>query len=221
MLDSLISLIAPHHCYGCGGVGRVLCTLCAETQIIPSASRCYRCHKASKQFQVCPKCRASVALQHVWIASMHEGLAKDVLQALKFHRARAAATDIAICLDRLLPILPEDLIVCHIPTANKRIRQRGYDQSSLIASALARRRGYAHSSLLLRLTSSRQLGVGRSERFKQAQNAFSVKALPKGAHILLVDDVTTSGATLEAASKLLKQAGAKTVDACVFTQALD
>lgn len=221
MLDRLLSLLAPHRCLGCGVVGSLLCSTCSASTLVSAPSRCYRCHKATQQFQVCHTCRPAVQLQHVWVASMYEALAKYVLQALKFHRARAAAKDIAHCLDSQLPILPKETLVCHIPTAHSRIRQRGYDQSLLIARELARLRGHEHAPLLRRVSASRQLGASREQRFKQAKSAFEIYKVPDGAHVLLIDDVTTSGATLEAAAKLLKAAGAQKVDACVFAQALD
>lgn len=220
MLDSLLSLVAPHRCLGCGQAGNVLCKLCiARLPVAPS--RCYRCHRATQQFQVCISCRSSVKLGHVWVASFYEDLSKDVLQLLKFHRARAAARDIAFALDELLPLLPGETVISYLPTAQSRIRQRGYDQSKLIAKELARLRGYRFESLLQRVSGTRQLGASREIRFQQAKNAFEVNKTVASEHVLLIDDVTTSGATLEVVAKLLKKAGAQKVDACVFAQALD
>lgn len=199
----------------------MLCKSCTETQLIPAPSRCYRCHAATKQFQTCSSCRKSVALTHVWVVGAYEDLYKNLLYVLKFQRVAAASRDIARCMDSLLPLLPKETMVCHIPTAHARIRIRGYDQSKLIAKALSRSRGYRYGPLLVRKNSTRQLGASRAQRFSQAEEAFVVKHNLKGTHILIIDDVTTSGATLEAAARLLKKAGATTVDACVFAQAID
>lgn len=171
---------------------------------------------------MCSSCRSTSALSHVWVATAYEGAAKDLVQLMKFQRARAAAQDIAECMSKTLPILPKDVVVCHVPTADKRIRQRGYDQAQQIARYLSAHKGLEYASLLSRVGSTRQLGASRKARFVQADKAFEAgNAKTTGAHILLVDDVTTSGATLEAAAKKLKKAGAKTIDAVVFAQALD
>lgn len=118
-----------------------------------------------------------------------------------------------------LPYLDDALIV-PIPTATIRLRRRGYDHTRLLARQLSRLLGLPYATALARLGQSRQVGTKRTERISQLAGAFYVKnaGLIKGAHILLVDDVVTTGATLEEAARTLKRAGAKTVDAAVFAQ---
>jgi ComF family protein len=119
-----------------------------------------------------------------------------------------------------LPSFDKSVFIVHVPTATARIRQRGYDQAELIAKNLARTRKLKYSPVLARLGQTRQVGAKRSSRLKQMQNAFYARKpqLIKGSHIILVDDVTTTGATLEAAARVLKLAGAKTVAAITFAQ---
>lgn len=154
---------------------------------------------------------------------MYEGVAKDILHNLKFERSAYLAKDIARIMAEVLPILPSGTIVCHVPTASNRIRVRGYDQSQLIAKNISKIKRLEYSNLLKRISNSRQLGATRDKRFEQAKNAFELKSHSsvKGKKVLIVDDVTTSGATIEAIAKLLKKAGAKSVDAVVFAQAVD
>jgi ComF family protein len=123
-------------------------------------------------------------------------------------------------MDELLPDISPDTVICHVPTASVRVRLRGYDQSELIAKHLAQKRKMRHSTFLRRYGRSRQVGSGRAERFKHLKKALQVnpRASLSGRHVLLIDDITTTGATLEAAANALKEAGAKTVDAIVFAQ---
>lgn len=193
------------------------------TVLLPPPSRCFRCHRVTQQHKVCQKCRRNINLKHVWIATYYQETAKDLLHKYKFERAKAASGPISLSLDVVLPDLPNEIIVTHIPTANKRVRTRGYDQSKVIAKKLAKRRGWQHQTLLMRKGDSRQVGSGRTERFKQIETALIPvnTNIIKNRHILVIDDVTTTGATLEAAAKILKTEGAKAVEAAVFAQAID
>lgn len=217
MLEQLINLIAPHYCLECGTPGRLLCEQCADSRLIKAVSRCYRCGKSTEQFRTCRPCRAGSELFQVWSACAYDGVAKDLVRRLKFERARAAADVMA---DRLAAVLPADAnwLVTHLPTANNRVRQRGYDQAQLIAKRLGKVVGLPCPVLLVRQGSSRQLGQTRQTRFEQMSVAFRPERMGKteGRHILLVDDVLTTGASLEAAAKTLKAAGAKRVSAAVF-----
>jgi ComF family protein len=119
-----------------------------------------------------------------------------------------------------MPILPQKTVITHLPTASSRIRLRGYDQAQLIAKRLAKSRGLEYQDLLRRSGRSRQVGSSKKDRFKQLSGAFSAKQPRKikGKHILLVDDVLTTGASIESAARELKACGAKRIEAAVFAR---
>ncbi len=220
ILEVAISALAPHICLNCAQPGSTLCEGCRLCELLILPSRCYRCHKATAQHKTCESCRR-YGLYQVWAVSDYSGLAKQVIHSLKFARASASAIVVAKSISEITPLFSSDYIVTYAPTAQSRVRMRGYDQARLIAKSLARQKGLEFLALLERRVSSRQVGVGRIERFKQLEKAFIIKNpnKVKGANILVVDDVLTSGATLESAAKTLKQAGAKRVSAVVFAQA--
>ena len=118
-------------------------------------------------------------------------------------------------------LIAEDVLIVPLPTARRRVRGRGYDQAVLIARALAKRTGRRYAPLLMRLGSQEQIGANKQQRQAQLQDVFRVKrpGLARGARILLIDDVMTTGASLESAAATLHHAGAKTIGSLVFARA--
>jgi ComF family protein len=222
LLEKITGFIAPHRCLNCGMEGRLLCGWCLPDAVPAVPPRCYRCYAASEGSRTCKKCRRESRLTHVWVAGEYAGASKQLIHLFKFERAKGADESIAAIMEHALPYLPENVIITHVPAATSRVRKRGYDQSQLIAGALARRLNRRHCTLLMRRGQSRQVGAKRAERLRQLDGAFGVRnaALVKNAHILLVDDVVTTGATLEHAARALKLAGARSIDAAVCAQKL-
>lgn len=116
------------------------------------------------------------------------------------------------------PPLPPDVIIVPIPTATKRIRTRGYDQAALIARQLAKCRGVQYREALFRTNNTRQVGAGRHGRRTQLKGVFISRRPDEltGKQILLVDDVLTTGATLESAAYTLRKCGVTVINAVVF-----
>jgi ComF family protein len=181
---------------------------------------CYRCRKLSPDGRTCKPCRSSSDLFIVRAATFYKGLAKNLVWQLKFQGAQAAAREIAEQLFRFLP-QGEDFVIVPVPTATSRIRRRGYDQATLIARYLARSSGLPYSATLRRRGQHHQLGSSRTQRITQLQGAYRSVRPERVAHkhVVLIDDVLTTGATLEAAAKVIKAAGAKRISALVFARA--
>lgn len=220
IITGLLRILAPYDCLSCGNEGKLLCDWCKHDAVPPVPPRCYRCRKQSQDFATCPDCRRESRLSNVWIASEYDGFSKTLISKLKFERARSAADEIAELMAALLPYVPAGTTVTFAPTATGRRRRRGYDQSELIAKRLAGLLGRPFLPLLLRQGQTRQVGASKAKRKQQLVAAFRPRNLIsiKGASILLIDDIVTTGATLEAAAQVLKQAGAKQISAAAFAQ---
>lgn len=219
LLEYLLSLIAPFTCVGCGTEGTLLCDTCKHAlPVVPS--RCYNCNRKTANYRTCAACRPNSPLYEVWAATAYAGAPKRLLHMLKFERAQAAARDIAVVMAARLP-QGRVWMVTYVPTAPSRVRTRGYDQARLIAKELAHCLGVPYAPLLARTTSVRQVGHGRAVRRRQMRQAFRATntARMANAHVLLVDDVITTGATSEAAAQTLRAAGARRVSAAVFAAA--
>ncbi|CAN5341627.1 hypothetical protein BH09PAT4_BH09PAT4_08640 [soil metagenome] len=184
------------------------------------ANRCYRCRALSPGGLTCRSCRRSSKLYRVRAVTRYELLAKELLGKLKFSGARAAARTIASVMAEQFEV-PAEVVVLHVPTATSRVRLRGYDQAALIAKQFAYLTGANYQSCLRRVGQHRQVGASRAQRLAQMQQSFEVSSRADivGRHIFLIDDVMTTGATLEAAAATLRAAGAKRVEAIVFARA--
>lgn len=217
ILERLLNSIAPFECLDCGTEGAIVCQACMPHVAQPLPGVCYRCHAAIQKSLVCQSCSRTTALRRVWACSAYAGLAKNLVHVLKFGRARAAADPMVAIMDTYLPRC-NDWVVVPVPTATGRVRERGYDQAELLARRLSRCRLLCYAPVIRRLGHTRQLGAGRSVRKHQLQGAYRVtrQSLVCGKHVLLVDDVMTTGASLEAAAECLRRAGAATVSAVVF-----
>ncbi len=172
----------------------------------------------TRDFEVCPSCRKAVRLKRVYVALEYKGIAKELVYSLKFEGKRQAAEIIAKVMHGLLPLYSSDTIVVSVPTARSRVRQRGFDQTALIARCLAREQKLKFVPALLRHGAARQVGASKKLRQSQVGGLYALRPNVnlQGKEILLVDDVVTTGATLAEVTRVLKQAGAKSVSCAAF-----
>lgn len=219
LLDRLIGLLAPHSCVNCGAEGRLLCETCLA-RLPPSASRCYHCLRPSVGGRTCTGCVALSPLFSVASSALYAGPARLAVRRLKFEAAQSAAADLAAA---MLPLVgdKQGFLLVPVPTASSRRRQRGYDQSYLLARRLGRLSGLAFCPALARHGQTRQVRAGRAQRRLQLTDAYRLRRpeAVTGRRILLIDDVITTGATLEAAARTLAAAGAARIEAVTFAQA--
>ncbi len=218
-IERIISLFTPYDCLICNQEGEILCKECAE--LLPRQTEvCFICGRVSANCKTCPQCVSRNKPQHVWSSFVYKGNVKAIVKSYKFEGARALARIMAMQMDGSLPYFAQSPIITFVPTAPNRHRQRGFDHARLLAKELAKLRKWQFAELLVRRSKVRQLGAKREIRQKQLKDAFwSVeRQITKGAHVLLIDDVVTTGATLEACSKQLIKAGVAQVDALTFAR---
>jgi predicted amidophosphoribosyltransferase len=192
---------------------------------------CAACGRSCRpQAVVCTRCGRRLAaaaplsgsgppgLDRAWSSAPHEGVARDLVTALKFRRLLPVAELMA---DRILWLTPADLLsgtIVPVPPATLRSMGRGLDPAAEVAAALAARLDGAVVPCLSRRGGGRQLGRGRARRIGHPPQIEVRGEVPRSA--LLVDDVLTTGATLSACARALRRAGAIRVAAITFSRRL-
>ncbi len=220
ILDRTIGLFAPDICVGCGLEGAPICAECTERLPKIDTAICYDCGKLSRNFKTCDKCLSKNKPQYVYISCEYRGLAKDFVKEYKFSYVRRAAKIIAQQIHETLPYYSEMPLICFVPTASAHIRERGFDHASQITKELCKLRNWNYLPLINRVSNKQQHGASKNQRVKQIKGAFRV-SLPEFVnkkHVLLIDDISTTGATLSECAKVLIEAGATRVDAAVFAR---
>lgn len=217
LLEKIISIIAPHTCIVCSNEDNILCDACLPGAFLAPESACVLCEKPTVNWQICAKCRRRSALNSVYVVAEYDSVAAELLKRYKFERAKAAYAPLAKAMAMALPYIEPSSLVVPLPTAAVRVRQRGYDQSVLLARKLAGLCGLKPRLVLKRLSTARQVGANRKDRQAQAQTAYALMNAEKvqGKTIWLVDDICTTGASLNASATLMRKAGAKEVNAVV------
>ena len=148
-------------------------------------------------------------------------LARTLVMKLKYGRKVGAADTMAALLSPLVKSSPVSALV-PVPLHRVRLWARGFNQSVLIAKSLSNRLGIEHrTDMLKRIRRTRPLrGMGVTQRSREVARAFTVPdpGNVEGRHVILVDDVLTSGSTSEACAKALLKGGARQVDLLVFAR---
>lgn len=221
IIDHLLSLLVPYECLGCSTEGSLLCAPC-QRRLPALPGRCYGCQKLSSGALTCPGCGDDLGgLCRLLARTSYAGIAKELVSGLKFSGTRTAARVMAAC---MLPLMPDNggrPVIVPVPTATSRVRGRGYDQAKLLARELSRQARLPYLDCLARDGHTRQVGTSRRQRQLQLQGAFRVKRPGKtrGADIVLIDDVSTTGATLRSAAAALSAEDTGRISAIVFAQA--
>jgi ComF family protein len=207
LLQHIIAFVAPPSCMSCGAESSLLCQACIDS-MRPKRGTCYRCNALSDNGRTCERCRRGSTLAGVTVAAHYEGAIKDIVWRFKYQQAAHSAV---VGSKLLAPLLAEQKqfdLVTAVPTSADRRRTRGYDQAELLAKELARELDLPYRASLVRLGKRHQVGHSRQERLAQVANLFAAKRKLRGQRVLLIDDVVTTGATMEACARELKAAGA-------------
>ena len=195
-------------------------------------ARCLKCGKAVRPERFfCPECAASLpegplrrefplpgedgGFLEVAALLPYEGEFRHTLYRLKFQEERALAKPLAALMAQAVGQWGREFDgVVWVPMSPKKLQQRGYNQSQLLAKALAKELGLPWWTLLEQAReTATQHNLTRAQRADNVRGAYRARAEAAGQRLLLVDDIVTTGATLRACAQALYEAGAQSVGA--------
>ncbi len=216
MIDSMIDWFAPHICEGCGVVGSPLCDRCNNNILAHSWMYCIRCLDPLDRISrhnhgaMCPRCRRHTPFDNVFVVGERAGVLEQLVGNFKYFSRRSSAKTIATLLSSVLPDdMPEGMTIVFVPSSPKHIRERGFDHMKLVAEQLAKKHQLTVQPIIKRLSNRAQHSANHAERLKQARLAFDLKNISAPKQVLLIDDIYTTGATVQTVAELLRQAGVK------------
>ena len=222
--ELFIELIWPTRCVGCEKLGVLLCKDCQqELRYIDQGSACARCGTPFGRL-VCTECTPvyeAVKLSFTQARCVLDftELSRNIIVTYKDKGEQRLSALLAHMLAQVIPLewkLWADVLTW-IPADEEAVRRRGFDHMALIAVSLAEQSGLKTRPLLIKHSRKDQRSLGRNERKQNMRSIFSLnpEGLKVGSlqaeRIILIDDVYTTGATLDAAAHTLLSAGAKEI----------
>jgi predicted amidophosphoribosyltransferase len=217
-----LELLFPTRCVSCRAPGPLLCASCAHALTPLGPPRCARCG-APTAWPVlrCRECSGrKLAFDSARAAVPYAAPARALVRAWKEHGLRRVATLAAELVVERVPRPAADVIT-YIPPDGDRSVRRGHQPARALADALAWHWGLPVAGLLVRARPmAQQTGLSRAERRRNARGAFRAARAVVPPCVVLVDDVYTTGATVDAAARALRRAGAGRVEVVTFARAL-
>jgi ComF family protein len=228
LLSGLLELLYPPACLACARVLPVRAFFCetCDTAVERVPPACCRTCAEPGRFPSgeCPRCRLQPPpFSRAWAPFAHEGPVSRAIHRFKYEDHPELARPLAELLAHesrsFLGRAPALLVA--LPLHARRFRERRYDQTQLLAGALARAAGrHAPMGLLSRTRETRrQVGLSEAERARNVAEAFTASAAVAGQSLLLIDDVFTTGATARAAATALRAAGAARIEVLAIARA--
>jgi len=238
--DAIVSVFFPAGCRICDGLlagaSRVpLCEGCLSSFERLPGILCEICGRplqilARKEGEplLCPACKEKTyAFERARSFAVYEGALVRAILLLKFEQIEPLGAWFAERLAELANAEPDALaadVVVPVPLHRQRERERGYNQAALLSKPLAKKLRLPHKSVLLMRTRARpdKQVLSLEERWESVRGAFATRpgSQVDNLRVLLVDDVLTTGATLDACSRALRDAGAKSVVALTVARAM-
>ena len=217
-INGVINFIFPLECLGCRAPGDFICDYCIKTCVGKPDLVCPGCALLSPVGGTHPGCLTAHVIDGIFsAASFHTPFIHEGIKYLKYKNVRGlAATLVRIINEKLEAefgslLKNQEFVITYVPLYPSKQRRRGYNQSELLANALASMRSSMVQASLIKTAETRdQVLLKKEERLENVRGVFRIAqdAEIKNKNFLIVDDVCTTGATLKECAKVLKRNGA-------------
>ena len=215
--EKIVDFFFPRRCVGCGKVGDFLCVDCRQKLPRILSPICKKCGKPESSGNLCSACWGQkTEIDGIRSVFRFEGIVRQAIHYLKYRNLKSISSCLAMLMADYLRDNPVyGGILVPVPLHSRRLRERGYNQSSLLAQELGKLIDIPVIDGSLRrikdsLPQARTTAI--EERRKNVKEAFACRDESlKEKSVILIDDVCTSGATLEACAVALKASGAISV----------
>ncbi|MDD3480884.1 MAG: ComF family protein [Patescibacteria group bacterium] len=219
--NSIYDLLFPPYCISCTQVGSFLCPKCSKEIVRLSVQYCPFCRKPIRNGQTCPDCKEGHHLTGCVAYGYYKNpILKEVIHNFKYEGVTSLSDILAPYLCGLVreEKIKFDIVVA-VPITIKRLNDRGYNQAEILARKVAQELKETYFEGLKKQKETKpQVGLKRRERISNLRGAFLVEGSVKAKRILLIDDVLTTGSTLDECARVLKKAGAKEVYGLVLAR---
>lgn len=213
---TLLDLLYPLRCAGCGQPGTSYCSDCRDAAPRVLLPICPLCGQTQERMELCARCAGEpLRIDGIRSVALFEGTLRQAIHRFKYRSAR----DLAAPLGEMIADfwrehpLSADLIV-PVPLHARRLKERGYNQAQLLADQLGGAIGITVAGDVLRRTryTMAQARLDGGQRRQNVQGAFLCQdSRVRDRPVLLIDDICTTGATLESCSVALREGGACSV----------
>ncbi len=221
--ELLLDLLFPLKCIGCGIEGELICSSCQKDLPRLKPPYCSVCGLPLRETISCHKCvNWPLKIDGIRSLFLHDTLARDAVHSLKYNNLKSLAKPMAQLMAEYLEStqLLADVLLA-VPAHPKRLRKRGYNQAHLLAKELGKLTGLPllHDQLARITNTKSQVSLGAEERRANVSGAFKCEGQAfTSKRVMLIDDVCTTGATLNACAIALKEAGADSVWGLTFSR---
>lgn len=219
MLSFILDIIAPKKCYSCKKEWHFLCNQC-YTKIKDFEPLCYVCKNLSKNFAVCPSCKADVFYDKVLVLKHYrsQNFWRIIKQA-KFYGIISIFDELALkmkelFLDNQKVRKYEDFLIISVPSPFRRKFKRGYNSSEVLAKKFAKTLPIPYKNLCKKAKyTPQQSKLSREKRLTNLYDSFIIKNSKaiQWKKIIIIDDVVSTGSTINELARVLKNHGASEV----------
>jgi len=232
-----VELIFPKECIVCAKSGSYLCDICLEKIEISNMQSCFQCGRQNSYGEFCKKCKNSWSLNGILIANNNpQKNLKKIIKTYKYSLLKELSFPLSSILNIVLADKMNNLYqskenahtffsknqkIIPVPLHQKKLNWRGFNQSELLAKHISQKLELTcYIDGLKRISNTKsQTKLKREKRIINIKNAFQVNnILVKNKNILLIDDIVTSGSTLNECARVLRENGARRIWALVIAR---